>query len=89
MECGFETLAARVGSAEFHIAGDYAFEICLLGLEVCQSGVSWLVYCIGNVRSFKPTSSRPWTANHRLPGDQSAVAEVDPRHPKALDGLAV
>lgn len=43
VEGGFEALAAGMGSAEFHVAGDYAFEICLLRLGVCQSCASWLV----------------------------------------------
>lgn len=36
---GFEGLTAGMGSAEFHVAGDYAFEVCLLCLEICQSNI--------------------------------------------------
>lgn len=37
VEGGFESLAARMGGAEFHVSGDYTFEVCLLCFEICQS----------------------------------------------------
>jgi hypothetical protein len=89
VEGGFEALAAGMGSAEFHVSGDYAFEVCLLCLEVCQSIASWSVYSNVYEREFRFTSSRPWTADHTFQEGQFEVDVVYPRHPKALDGLAV
>jgi hypothetical protein len=43
VEGGFEALAAGMGGAEFHVAGDYAFKVCFLCLEICQSIASWSV----------------------------------------------
>lgn len=59
VEGGFETFTAGMRGAEFHVAGDYAFEEYLLRLGVCQSCASSLVCCIVDGREVRYTLSRP------------------------------